>query len=54
MPFIEVTMGGISYLTEDMFSYHPSTQYNVEITLNSSPQKIQIEIGIDGEIGGWD
>lgn len=54
MPFIEVTMGGISYLTEDMFSYRPSTQYNVEITLNSSPQKIQIEIGIDGEIGGWE
>ena len=54
MPFIEVTMGGISYLTEDMFSYHPSTQYNVEIILNSSPQKIQIEIGIDGEIGGWE
>lgn len=53
LPFIEVTMGGISYMTEDMFSYRPSTEYNVAITLNTSPQNIQIEINVGGSVGGW-
>lgn len=51
MPFIEVTMGGISYLTEDMFSYLPGVQYSVSITLNSSPEQIEVEI--DGNIENW-
>lgn len=51
MPFIEVTMGGISYLTEDMFSYLPGVQYSVSITLNSSPEQIEVEIG--GNIENW-
>jgi hypothetical protein len=54
LPFIEVVMGGISYMTEDMFSYRPSTEYNVAITLNTSPQNIQIEINVGGSVGGWD
>lgn len=53
LPFIEVVMGGISYMTEDMFSYRPSTEYNVAITLNTSPQNIQIEINVGGSVGGW-
>lgn len=52
MPFIEVTMGGISYLTEDMFSYLPGVQYNVAITLNSSPEQIEVEIG--GSVDNWE
>lgn len=52
MPFIEVTMGGISYLTEDMFSYLPGVQYSVSITLNSSPEQIEVEIG--GKITDWE
>lgn len=52
MPFIEVTMGGISYLTEDMFSYLPGVQYCVSITLNSSPEQIEVEIG--GNIENWE
>lgn len=52
MPFIEVTMGGISYLTEDMFSYLPGVQYSVSITLNSSPEQIEVEIG--GNIENWE
>ena len=52
MPFIEVTMGGISYLTEDMFSYLPGVQYSVAITLNSSPEQIEVEIG--GEVTDWE
>ena len=45
MPFVEVVMGDIAYMTEDMFSYRPGVQYEVEITLNSSPDKIEIELG---------
>ena len=41
-------------MTEDMFSYRPSTEYNVAITLNKSPQNIQIEINVGGSIGGWE
>ncbi|MBO5853260.1 MAG: fimbrillin family protein [Alistipes sp.] len=52
MPFIEVTMGGISYLTEDKFSYLPGVQYSVSITLNSSPEQIEVEIG--GNIENWE
>ena len=52
MPFIEVVMGGISYLTENMFSYLPGVQYNVSITLNSSPEQIEVEIG--GNIENWE
>ena len=54
LPFIEVVTGGVSYMTEDMFSYRPSTEYNVAITLNKSPQNIQIEINVGGSIGGWE
>lgn len=45
MPFIEVIMGDIAYMTEDMFSYRPGVQYEVGITLNSSPDKIEIDLG---------
>lgn len=51
MPFIEVEMSGVSYMTEDMFSYRPGVQYSVAITLNSSPEQIEVEIG--GGIGEW-
>ena len=51
MPFIEVEMSGVSYMTEDMFSYRPGVQYSVAITLNSSPEQIEVEIG--GNLGDW-
>ena len=51
MPFIEVEMSGVSYMTEYMFSYRPGVQYSVAITLNSSPEQIEVEIG--GGIGEW-
>ena len=51
MPFVEVEMGGVSYMTEDMFSYRPGVQYSVAITLNSSPEQVEVEIG--GGIGNW-
>ena len=52
MPFVEVEMGGVSYMTEDMFSYRPGVQYSVAITLNSSPEQVQVEIG--GNIENWE
>lgn len=52
LPFIEIIMGDVAYMTEDMFSYRPSVQYSVNITLNSSPDKIKVEIG--GEVTDWE
>ena len=51
LPFGEVEMNGISYMTYDLFSYRPGVQYSVAITLNSSPEQIEVEIG--GGIGEW-
>ena len=52
MPFVEVEMGGVSYMTEDMFSYRPGVQYSVAITLNSSPEQVEVEIG--GSLDNWE
>lgn len=51
-PFVEIIMGGISYMTEEIFTYHAGKEYIVSITLDNSPQKIEINVG--GSIGGWD
>lgn len=52
LPFVEIIMGDVAYMTEDLLSYRPSVQYSVEITLNSSPDKIKVEIG--GEVTDWE
>ena len=52
LPFVEIEMNGISYMTYDLFSYLPGVQYSVSITLNSSPEQIEVEIG--GEITDWE
>ena len=51
-PFVEIVMGGISYMTEEIFTYHAGKEYVVSITLENSPQKIEINVG--GSVGGWD
>lgn len=51
-PFVEIVMGGISYMTEEIFTYHAGKEYIVSITLDNSPQKIEINVG--GSVGGWD
>lgn len=51
-PFVEIIMGGISYMTEEIFTYHAGKEYVVSITLENSPQKIEINVG--GSVGGWD
>lgn len=52
LPFVEIEMNGISYMTYDLFSYLPGVQYSVSITLNSSPEQIEVEIG--GNIENWE
>lgn len=51
-PFVEIIMGGISYMTEEIFTYHAGKEYIVSITLDNSPQKIEINVG--GSVGGWE
>lgn len=51
-PFVEIIMGGISYMTEEIFTYHAGKEYIVSITLENSPQKIEINVG--GSVGGWE
>lgn len=51
LPFVEIEMNGISYMTYDLFSYLPGVQYSVSITLNSSPEQIEVEIG--GSVENW-
>lgn len=51
LPFVEIEMNGIAYMTYDLFSYLPGVQYNVSITLNSSPEQIEVEIG--GNVDNW-
>ena len=51
-PFVEIVMGGISYMTEEIFTYHAGKEYVVSITLENSPQKIEINVG--GSVGGWE
>lgn len=52
LPFVEIEMNGIAYMTYDLFSYLPGVQYSVAITLNSSPEQIEVEIG--GEVTDWE
>ena len=39
-------------MTEEIFTYHAGKEYIVSITLDNSPQKIEINVG--GSVGGWD
>jgi oligoendopeptidase F len=45
-------MGNIAYMTEEIFTYHAGKEYIVSITLENSPQKIEINVG--GSVGGWE
>lgn len=53
LPLIEVLSNGVSYLIERKFVFRSGTQHTINLTLNSNPEKVKIEIG--GEIvGGWE
>ena len=51
-PFVEIIMGKIAYMTEEIFTYHAGKEYIVSITLNNAPSKIEISVG--GSIGEWE
>lgn len=51
-PFVEIIMGKIAYMTEEIFTYHAGKEYVVSITLDNSPQKIEINVG--GSVDGWE
>ena len=50
-PLIEVLANNVSYLMESRFVFRSGVQHSVNITLDSDPAKVKIEIG--GEILGW-
>jgi hypothetical protein len=35
-------------------SFRPGYQHTITVTLNTSPDQEKIEIGIEGEVGGWE
>lgn len=49
-PFVEVLVDGVSYLLESTFTFKQGTVHTLELTVNSNPEKIEIEIG--GSVGG--
>lgn len=51
-PFVEIVMGKIAYMTEEIFTYHAGKEYIVSITIENSPQKIEINVG--GTVSGWE
>lgn len=51
MPMIEVVSNNVSYLVESVFVYKPGKLQTFNVTLDSDPGKVAIEIG--GEIIGW-
>lgn len=53
-PLVEITMGGIAYLLNYSMSFRPGYQHTITVTLNTSPDQEKIEIGIEGEVGGWE
>lgn len=50
-PFVEVVIGSIAYMTEEIITYHAGVQYTVSITLDKSPDRIQVELG--GIVEDW-
>lgn len=50
-PLVEVVVGSVSYLMEGKISFRQGYQHTINITLNQSPDKIEISIG--GQINSW-
>lgn len=51
VPFVEVTMEGVSYLLETRFQFKPGMHHIINVVIDSNPDKVKIEIG--GEISKW-
>lgn len=51
-PFVEIVIGSIAYMTEEIITYYAGVQYTVSITLDKSPNQIQVELG--GTVEDWE
>lgn len=50
-PLIEILSGNVSYLLESRLNFKSGVEHKLNITLNSDPSKVRIDIG--GEVQGW-
>ena len=50
-PFLEYIANGVSYLYESTFVFKAGKQHTLELTINSNPDQIEIEVG--GNVGDW-
>lgn len=51
-PFLEYIANGVSYLYEGTFVFKAGKQHTLELTINSNPDQIEIEVG--GNVGDWE
>ena len=50
-PLIEVIYGEVSYLMESKFNFRSGMHHIIDVTINTNPEKVKIEVG--GEIDNW-
>lgn len=51
-PFLEYIANGVSYLYESTFIFKAGKLHTLELTINSNPDQIEIEVG--GNVGDWE
>lgn len=51
-PFIEYIANGVSYLYEGTFVFKAGKQHTLELTINSNPDQIEVEVG--GNVDNWE
>ena len=50
-PFLEYIANGVSYLYESTFIFKAGKLHTLELTINSNPDQIEVEVG--GNVGEW-
>ena len=50
-PFLEYIANGVSYLYEGTFIFKAGKLHTLELTINSNPDQVEIEVG--GNVGEW-
>lgn len=50
-PFLEYIANSVSYLYEGTFVFKAGKQHTLELTINSNPDQIEVEVG--GNVGDW-
>ena len=51
-PFLEYIANGVSYLYESTFVFKAGKQHTLELTINSNPDQIEVEVG--GNVDNWE